>query len=157
MADVSKLGLFDIVGVTEKELGRTMLERMLQVARLREAMDRAQIDAPLHIFGALDPLSVYLYFISGAEIFDGLTWLRYGYRDGICVYLHNYHVLAHGLEKSDEQIRTKVLSDNLYGLDRIRRSLLDFSLSKDFGKLTPHDVLAKNAYDSLQSALNGGL
>lgn len=70
---------------------------------------------------------------------------------------HNYHVLAYGLEKSDHQIRAKVLSDNLYGLDRIRRSLLDFASSGDFEKLAPHDTLIKNAYDSLQTALNGGL
>ena len=62
VANAAELGSFDIVGVTEKELGRTMLDRMAQITRLRLAMDEAGTKTPLHIFGALDPLSVCLYY-----------------------------------------------------------------------------------------------
>ena len=82
VADVQVLGTFDIIGVTEKELGKTMLDRMAQITSLRLAMDGAGVRTPLHVFGALDPLSVCLYYIAGAEIFDGLTWLRYAYHHG---------------------------------------------------------------------------
>ena len=78
-ADAGELAGFDIVGVTEKELGRSMLERMVRIATLRLAMDAAEVTAPVHVFGALDPISVCLYFMAGAEIFDGLTWIRYGW------------------------------------------------------------------------------
>ena len=67
VAKVEELDRFDIIGLTEKELGRTMLDRMSSIAKLRLAMDDAAIRTPLHIFGALDPLTVCLYYVSGAE------------------------------------------------------------------------------------------
>ena len=73
---VNELGRFDIVGLTEKELGKSALERMHNIARIREELTRCGINSPIHIFGSLDPVTSILYFLSGAEIFDGLTWLR---------------------------------------------------------------------------------
>ena len=112
VANTSELGSFDIIGLTEKELGRTMIDRMSQIAKLRRAMDEAGVKAPLHIFGALDPLSVCLYYISGAEIFDGLSWLRYGYRDGLCIYTHNLGVVDYGLHVRDDFVRSRSITDN---------------------------------------------
>ena len=109
MANPEELGKFDIVGVTEKELGRNMIDRMSQIAKLRMAMDEAGVKTPLHIFGALDPLSVCLYYISGAEIFDGLSWLRYGYKNGLCIYTHNLGAVEYGLHASDDLVRLRAL------------------------------------------------
>ena len=81
----------DIIGVTEKELGTSILDNMLTIALLRTNLDSAGVSAPIQVFGALDPLSSCLYFISGAEIFDGLTWLRFAYREDMCVYITNPH------------------------------------------------------------------
>ena len=148
---VAELRAFDIVGVTEKELGRTMIDRMYQLARLRRAMNRENIDAPLHVFGALDPLSVCLYFISGAEIFDGLSWLRYGYHDGLCVYTHNLGAAKYGLDFSDDLVRMRAITENYYALLALRRQLVDFKETKDFGKLEPHGNLIERAWDSLRT------
>ena len=71
IGNIEDLRCFDMIGLTEKELGDTMLSRMASIAKLRLALDHAKINAPIHIFGALDPLTVCLYYISGAEIFDG--------------------------------------------------------------------------------------
>ncbi len=73
MASAERLGGFDIIGVTEKELGNRMIDRMSQISNLRLSLDAAGVKSPIHVFGALDPLSVCLYFVAGAEIFDGLT------------------------------------------------------------------------------------
>jgi len=70
--DVANLRTFDIVGVTEKDLGETVLDRMVRLAGLRVRLDAADIAAPIHVFGALDPLYTPLYFAAGGEIFDGL-------------------------------------------------------------------------------------
>ena len=70
---INELGRFDIVGLTEKELGKSLLDRMYNIARIRQELDRCGINSPIHIFGSLDPVTSILYFLSGAEIFDGLT------------------------------------------------------------------------------------
>ncbi len=32
---------------------------------------------PLHIFGCLTPKEIIMYYLCGADIFDGLSWQRY--------------------------------------------------------------------------------
>ena len=151
VGDAGDLGGFDIIGVAEKELGRTMMERMCEVARLRIAMDNAGVGAPLHVFGALDPLSVCLYYISGAEIFDGLTWIRYAYDEGVCVYKHNFAAKRYGLNVSDDGVQSRCLSDNVYTLADLRERMQVFESTGDFDKLRPHDELVKDASESLQA------
>src|SRR6185312_9373800 len=85
-----RLSNFDVIGFTEKELGPSTLDRMVFIARLRQELEAAGLDIPIHIFGSLDTISTPLYFLAGADIFDGLTWLRYSYFDGLTLYKHNY-------------------------------------------------------------------
>ena len=54
--------------VIEKELGDSALVRMERIARLRRALDDAEVKAPVHVFGALDPILSCMYFLAGAEI-----------------------------------------------------------------------------------------
>lgn len=153
IANASELGSFDLVGVTEKELGRSMLDRMVQITRLRTAMDEVDVKAPIHVFGALDPLSVCLYFVAGAEIFDGLTWIRYAFHDGQCIYTHNQGVLKYGINVTDNQVKSRTLADNCYSLETLQRKLRDFEATKKWDKLSPHDKLVENACDSLNTRL----
>jgi len=75
-ADARRLRPFDVVGVTEKDLGNTILGRLSTLAQLRDRLDSAGVSAPVHVFGGLDPLYTPLYFMAGAEIFDGLALVR---------------------------------------------------------------------------------
>lgn len=151
VADAGELGVFDVVGVTEKELGRSILDRMTQIAKLRLAMDDAQVTCPLHVFGALDPLTVCLYYIAGAEIFDGLTWLRYAYHEGVCIYKHNLCAMKYELNLQDDSLQSRVLTENYYALQALQQRLKEFEKTANFGKLAPHEDLLKNAYDSLRT------
>jgi hypothetical protein len=153
IAHVEELGSFDLIGVTEKELGSRMLDRMAQIAKLRKAMDDAGIRAPIHIFGALDPLSVCLYFLAGAEVFDGLTWIRYAYQDGRCVYTQNAGVLKYGLALHTNGIKARIMADNYYVLHDLQQSLRVFSATDDFKKLSPHEKLLRDAQDELLQRL----
>ena len=145
------LARFDIVGVTEKELGSTMMNRMSQIVRLRRAMDEGGVTAPIHVFGALDPVSVCLYYVSGAEIFDGLTWLRYAYADGVAVYTHNVGAVSYGLHFADDHVRSRAIAENCYALQELQHRLLDFADTGNFCKLAPHAKLVKDAVDSLRA------
>ena len=153
IANARELGSFDLVGVTEKELGRSMIDRMVQIATLRRAMDEADVKAPLHIFGALDPVSVCLYYVAGAEVFDGLTWIRYAYEDGRCIYTHNLGVLKYGLHVRDDAVRSRALADNCYYLQDLERRMREFKATGNFEKLEPHAKLLSNAHDSLSTKL----
>jgi hypothetical protein len=153
IADAKQLGSFDLIGVTEKELGRSMLDRMVQIARLRRAMDDVDVHIPIQVFGSLDPLSVCLYYVSGAELFDGLTWIRYGYDEGRCLYTHNLGVLKYGIHVSDNLVKSRAIADNCYCLQDLQRRLREFEATKERDKLSPHQKLIKNACDSLATRL----
>lgn len=154
LGDATQLAGFDLVGVTEKELGRSMLDRMVQIARLREAMDAADVAVPIHVFGSLDPISVCLYYVSGAEVFDGLTWIRYGYDvDGKCVYTHNIGALNYGLHVSDDQVKLRAMTQNCYHLQDLQRRLREFEATKKWDKLSPLEGLVEKACDSLYTRL----
>ena len=157
VGDAGELGAFDVIGVAEKDLGRTMMDRMCEIARLRLAMNDAGVDAPLHVFGALDPLSVCLYYVSGAEIFDGLTWLRYAYDHGVCVYKHNFSVQHYGLKVSDDGVQARCLRANIYYLEDLSERMRVFESTGDFDKFWPHAKLVKSATESLQTRLRGRL
>ena len=75
--NVHALADFDVIGVTEKEVGNSILNRMKNIAQLRRALDKAGLETPIHVFGSLDTVTTPMYFLAGADIFDGLTWLRF--------------------------------------------------------------------------------
>ena len=58
----------------------------MAIYQLRRLLDHAGVESPIHVFGELDPLYTPLYFAAGGEMFDGLGWLRYTYREGVAVH-----------------------------------------------------------------------
>ncbi len=155
ITNIEEFTPFDIIGVTEKELGNTALDRMANIAKLRRSLDEAKLDLKIHIFGALDPLTVCLYFIAGAEIFDGLTWIRYAYDHGKCIYLHNHGALQYGLHTKDKQIKLRAMTDNIYNLETLEHKLREFVSTRDFKKLSPHENFLEQARDSLTTKIKG--
>jgi hypothetical protein len=106
---------FDVIGVTEKELGTDMLKRLKRVARLRKGLDDAGITVPIHIWGGLDPVMTPLFFFAGAEIFDGVSWLRYAFKNGVAVNREVHSILsrAKGLSASKKMNHAYASMDNL--------------------------------------------
>lgn len=133
IGNVHKLDEFDVIGLTEKELGESALDRMLNIAKLRCALSGANLEKPIHIFGSLDTVSTPLYFFAGADIFDGLTWLRYAFKDGQTIYKHNYGALQLGIGFEDFKVNGKVWNDNYYYLLRLKDDMGKFLLERNFG------------------------
>ena len=123
--DFSNLRAFDVVGVTEREVGGTVLDRLVNTARLRQVLDDVGVEAPIHVLGGLDPLYTPLYFAAGAELFDGLGWLRYAYREGVAMHRDTAAIL-------DRQVTTNrtptLLSLCLGNLQELRRLSQDLRL-----------------------------
>jgi hypothetical protein len=149
------LAVFDFIGVTEKELGNTIQDRMVELAQLRLALDEAGVTRPIHVFGALDPLTSCLYFLAGAEVFDGLTWLRYAYRDGLCVYQANHGVLSMGCDARDDHVRAQTLTGNVHYLRQLRAEMRKFTLDGEFTHFKHNSETLRSEFDSLRTKLKG--
>jgi len=153
---IGDLAGIPILGITEKELGTSFIERMERIAKLRLALDAEGMNAvPIHIFGSLDPMSVCLYFISGAEIFDGLTWIRYGYYDGMASYLHNVAVRQRLIHRSDGFAKADALRRNLDALAQLTIQMKKCRLDDDLRYLDPSDTWLREAYDQLRTRVKG--
>ncbi len=152
---VKEIGSFDIVGITEKDLGDSVLNRMLSVGKLRHALDDACVSVPIHVFGSLDPLSSTLYFLAGAEIFDGLTWLRYSYAAGQAVYYHNHGVINYGIHERDSLITARSLRENIYYLQRLKYQMLDFLVKRSFKKFEFYSAVLERSYETFLTQLGG--
>jgi len=110
---LTKFRAFSILGIAEKDLGKDLITKLKFVAKLRLAMDREDVSMPIHLWGGLDPIFTPLYFFAGAEIFDGISWLRYAYIDGVATYRDCYNVLSGGIETPMDHVRALTLSHNL--------------------------------------------
>lgn len=149
----ARLHAFDVVGVTEKELGDRLLGRLVSLAQLRKRLDEAAVMAPIHVFGGLDPLMTPLYFVAGGEVFDGLTWLRYAFRGGQSVARDSALVLDRVKEKRVLLAATDVQHDNLDALRDLSRDLkVFFHNGGDWKKLRHGDIL-RQWYEAMESVL----
>ncbi|MDJ0619766.1 MAG: hypothetical protein QNJ63_23995 [Calothrix sp. MO_192.B10] len=83
---VHHLTSFSVLGITEKELGNSILERCRNILKIRSTLNEQDIQIPIHILGCLDPFLIISYFLCGADIFDGLAWLRYAFVEGLTLY-----------------------------------------------------------------------
>jgi hypothetical protein len=150
LADTAgSLGGFDVVGVTEKELGGTLLDRLRATAALRRVLDEAEVQSPLHVFGVLDPLLVSLYFMAGAELFDGLTWLRYGYHEGLSVNRGSIALLDHVIDEPDAHIGARAQVEYLAALSNLKRGLSRWVQTEGDFSVLPFAADLEHVYDAM--------
>ena len=120
---INSLKSFDIIGFTDKELGYSLLDRMINLAKIRKALDENRIIKPIHIFGSLDPITTPLYYIAGADIFDGLSWLRFIFHDNNTYYIDSFGPKIKGIHVNIKVIWGKTISDNYDFLLRLKLDL----------------------------------
>ena len=156
MPHIGSLNAFDILGVTEKELGRNLKDRLRAVAKLRVALDDVGLgQMPIHIWGGLDPVITPLYFFAGAEIFDGLSWLRYAFHRGTAIYRDAKQILDGGVGRSYGHSHMQVLVENLSVLRRLTASLRMFEEKgrADFAAFEWHGDDFKRAFQELTAEI----
>jgi len=154
---IKKLQAVNILGVTEKELGEDLFERLKNLAKIRTAMDRDNIQIPIHVWGGLDPILTPLYFFVGAEIFDGVSWLRYAYFDGAAIYRDAYGVLESnlGVATPADHVNAYTLSANTSFLNRLTTMFIEFvnANGKDFTMFEGRASSLQRAYRTLSTAI----
>ena len=131
--NIAALKSVDVFGFTEKELGNSLLERCKKVALMREILDTNKLTTPIHVFGCLDPICIIAYFLCGADIFDGLSWLRFGFHNDLAIYSNNYSIIHKCWSDSDSKVQERIFVFNLRELSelmkRMRRFTQEYSLS----------------------------
>ena len=108
-----------ILGFTEKELGRTLSERLHNVIFVKKQLLEAGWNGYIHIFGGLEPSLMKLYYAAGADIFDGLSWQRIRYRGNSTLYNpSHYYAFA-----TEEENKLWMMMDNLAELQSVKNDL----------------------------------
>lgn len=148
---VGKMRRFHILGVTEKELGSNLLERLTNIANLRSSMNRKEMVSPIHIWGGLDPVISPLYFCAGAEIFDGVSWLRYGYYNDAAITRDAYTALDLGIQTQWRRAEALRLAKNISYLETLTIRMRRFvdGGANDFSVFETHAKALKVAYQAL--------
>lgn len=153
---IRKLRAFGIIGVTEKELGKNLMDRLKSIAKLRQAMDDNSVSAPIHVWGGLDPVITPLYFFAGAEIFDGVSWLRYAFHQGMAVNRESHGFLGkHGIETPHDHLVLLCINENLTSLQRLGTNLREFADSKGnrYEMFEPNSELFERAYRTMTTKI----
>lgn len=75
-----------IIGITEKELGNTLRDRLWNLIQMKKMLSSCGWSGSIHVFGGLEPNLAKLYYLAGADIFDGLSWQRMFYRNNSSLY-----------------------------------------------------------------------
>ena len=148
----AEMAVFDVIGVTASELGDTLLGRLVAVASLRTILDEAGVAAPIHVFGVLDPLLITLYFMAGAELFDGLTWLRYGYYAGVSIHRESASLLTGGFDLPGLLREAHTQLRYLVALAELKRSLRRWvEYGGDFAVLPYYREELERTYQAMMS------
>lgn len=150
---IHNLANFDIIGITEKETGNSILERMVNIARLRTALNTTGIGSPIHLFGSLDTITTLLYFVAGADIFDGLTWLRYAFTDGRTVYRQQFGITDIGLSVKSPKVEAVCWSKNYHYLKDMELEMRRFLNAYDFSVFKHHSEVIKSALENIEEEM----
>lgn len=140
---------FDIIGVTEKEAGDTFADRLLFIACLRALMDANGVEKPIHVFGGLDPFMTPLYFLAGADIVDGLTWLRMAFTDAGARYLSAHAAMSEPLARM-EDAEWRIRRANFRRAVDMQNAMRRFLRSGDYGALSADATVRSAIRDAHQ-------
>lgn len=129
-----KMARFDVVGVVEEELGSSPLERLRNIAAFRSMLDQNGIEAPFHVFGCLKPSLTVAYARAGAEVFDGLGWMRHAFDRGLTKHIDDYRLAQKDWDVPDTIYFQEVDGMNLRILRRMEAWLREWAAN-------PHETM----------------
>ena len=127
---------FQIIGLTEKEIAPTWAHGVYFINRLRLALSALDTKRyiPIHIFGCFDLKTVARYTLAGADIFDGLTWLRYLFLRGNVLYQREieYAIPIEQLLTTDLEL--SMILHNIRDMEQLRSDLTYAIYTNDIEK-----------------------
>lgn len=138
--NVLSLGNFSVFGVTEEELGNSLLARCQNLLSIRKLFMDSQIDIPIHIFGCLEPANINLYYLCGADIFDGLAWKRFWFDNDVMYYRKTLALQQGRISDLIMDIERDIFINNFAVLTEKRLDLIQIAETSSI------DILHKSAY-----------
>ena len=153
LKNVRRLDAFDVIGITEKESGNSVFDRMKNIARLRIALREAGLNTPIHVFGSLDTVTTPLYFLAGADIFDGFTWLRFAFHEGYTLYKQNYGAFKHGVTTKAHMIDGHCWNDNYRYLKELELEMRRYLNDHEICAFKHHRELFRDTLQSVEEAI----
>ena len=129
--NINKISQFDALGLAEKELGDSLLARCANILKIREKIKSEMVEVPIHIFGCLDPLCIISYFLCGADIFDGLSWLKYHFHENAATYKNNYPIYQGDWSLTDKNNYRQLCVRNLNEIVHLQNRMIRFTRTHD--------------------------
>jgi hypothetical protein len=130
---------FSIIGFTEKELGSTIRNKLLNLLCIKRWLADCGWQGCIHIFGGLEPNLTKLYFMAGADIFDGLSWQRMYFRDGASIYNPKTYRIA----LQEHENKFLMMKDNLWIIQDLS-NYLSTQFASRLAKVELFETLLKN-------------
>jgi hypothetical protein len=94
-----------------------------------------------------------MYFLAGADIFDGLTWLRFAFHEGKTLYKQNYGVIKLGVSTKAHVIDGRCWNDNYYYIKELELEMRRYLQDHDIGAFQHHAELLNSALQSTIEAV----
>ena len=126
---------FAILGFAESELGSSVLERARNILLIRRALTETGSDPPIHVFGCLDPFAIRYYLAAGADIFDGLQWLRSVMTEEGLFRLSSRIVREDRWDKDENTVEASFRMRNLDTMRALQRNLTHFADTGEIASL----------------------
>jgi len=154
----------DVIGFPERELGPNIIQSCLFIRKLREKLDEKKVFLPIHIFGCSDPKSIILFVLSGADLFDGLGWIKYAFCREKYENVERTHLpflncqceACEGIDWSkisNSEYEYNLLLHNLFSIEEFFCEIREAIIKRNFNTLLQNSNLL-NVYREI-SFLNG--
>ena len=116
---------FQILGLTEKEIAPTWAHGVYFINRLRSALSSLEMEQyiPIHVFGCFDLKTVIRFALAGADIFDGLTWLRHLFLNGETLYRREIEYAVPTEQLLTANIELSMILHNIQDMEQARSDL----------------------------------
>ena len=135
------------IAIPERLLGDGMLERAINIFKIRKELNKKSQYYPLHLLGTGNPLSILIYSICGADSFDGLEWCQttVNYDTGLLYHFQQreFFELDSKLQKISDLPYTQLTI--LYNLEfynkwmyKINKGLLDNNIMEMVDRYLPN-------------------
>ena len=126
---------FDVIGITAREAGDNLIQRCRTVVTLRDVLGDGNPHLPIHVFGAITPMEAMAYFLCGADVFDGLDWLRFAFCEPGPMAIEATAFEGMNPNLSDFELHAAAWTSNLGTLYRLQTSLQRYGSTGDFDAL----------------------
>ena len=142
---VDRLAEVNVIGITAREAGDSLLTRCSSIVMLRDMLNEAGLGTPIHIFGAINPYEVFAYFFCGADAFDGLNWLRCLFSERGSIPIGESAMENFQWSLTDSELQMEAWTKNLRFLYQLQDGMQRYGISGDLESLVGKFPIARKA------------